>query len=173
MKKKDSTKTFSVRAETELIVNFEKALANNDTNKNRILKEFMLNYVVSNTEPYDSENIDISDNIERLGYQKSFFTREDAVFCFEADKLLSDIPNFPLIELPEKEKEIERYINTGVKYSFVKIGISIYVTWYFYESKEIKTGKSDLNFGRVTIMHNEKDDTVDFIDNSDYVHFNN
>lgn len=159
MKKKITTSTFSVRTDNVLLENFDKLIENSSSNRNKILNDFILEYVLLNSSHYDADHIDIQDNIENLGYKKEFFTREDAEFFVQAANLLNS-PNKELFD----ESDVLRVLHTGVKYSFTKIGIRIYSTWHFYQSTEKSTGKHDLNFGNSQIIYDEKDDSVEYLE---------
>lgn len=166
MKKKETTKTFSIRAEIDSIKEFENLVEKNSTNKNKVINDFMLEYIIKNTENYDSVNTEIHNNIDKLGYKKEFFNREDAEFFIQAENLLNSYPDGFL-----SESDILRVFHTGVKYSFTNIGLRVYSTWHFYESKENITGKLHLNFGNVSILYNEKNDVVEYMNEIDFTSF--
>lgn len=166
MKKRETTKNFSIRTEIAVLDNFEQLLSKKGTNKNKVLNDFMSSYVMENLKHYNSVNTNIQDNIENLGYERSFFSKEDVVFYVKAQNLLSD--GF----LMESEDEyMNCFIHTGVKYSFSKIGIVIYSTWGFCQTKELETNRLSLTLDRTSIIHNTKNDTVDFMDDWDYTDF--
>lgn len=166
MKKQDTTKTFSIRTETESLTEFENVIQKNGTNKNKLINEFMLQYIVLNSKPYESINTDIHNNIENLGYQKEFFNRSDAEFFIQAENVLNDTP----AELLD-ENDVLRVLSTGVKYSFLNIGLKVYSSWMFYESKENETNKLHLNFGNINILYDEKSDVVTYMDKMDFTAF--
>lgn len=158
MKKKITTSTFSVRTDNVLLDNFDKLIENSSSNRNKILNDFILEYVTLNSSHYDADHIQIQDNIEQLGYKKEFFTRKDAEFFIRAENILNNTQK----ELFD-ENDVLRVLHTGVKYSFTKIGLRIYSTWYFNQSTEKSTVKHDLFLGNVQIIYDEKDDSVEYL----------
>lgn len=166
MKKRETTKTFSIRAEIDNITEFEKILQKNSTNKNKVINDFMLEYIIKHSKNYDSINTSIHNNIENLGYKKEFFNREDAEFFIQAENVINSYPNGFLTE-----DDILEVFNTGVKYSFSNIGLKVYSAWSFYESKEKGTGYLSLNFGGKSILYDEKEDIVEYLTDIDSTPF--
>lgn len=166
MKKRDTTKTFSIRAEIDNIEEFEKILEKRSTNKNKVINDFILEYIIEHTKHYDSTNTMIQNNIENLGYKKEFFNREDAEFFVQAENVINSYPKDFLTE-----DDILEVFHTGVKYSFTNIGLKVYAAWMFYESKENITENLHLNFGGKAILYNEKEDIVEYMTDMDFTSF--
>lgn len=166
MKKREATKTFSIRAEIDNIIDFEKIVERNLTNKNKVINDFMLEYILKNTPNYESTNTEIHKNVEALGYKKEFFNREDAEFYVQADTILNSYTDDFLTE-----DDVLRVLTTGVKYTFSNIGLRVYSAWHFYESKENSTGEFHLNFGQFSILYNEKEDVVEYMNDMDFTAF--
>lgn len=166
MKKRETTKTFSIRADVENVTAFEKIVERNLTNKNKVINDYILEYIVKHTSYYDCITTDINDNVNNLGYKKEFFSREDAEFFIKAENIINSYPEGYL-----KEEDILRVHCTGVKHSFFNIGLTIYSAWMFSQKKDKTTGDYVLMFGGTSILYTEYEDTVEYMDDLDLTTF--
>lgn len=79
--------------------------------------------------------ITLSKNAQNLGFEKRFFTLEDAEFLIQQiegmeDDLWEPIP----MTAEELDNEIQTLLHTGVRYDFRNLGVTIYITWQFWQA---------------------------------------
>lgn len=171
MKVKPTTSVFSVRTETDTLETFERILNENNANRNNTINEFLKGYIVEHSsKDRKTESISIFDNIEKLGFQKSFLDRIDGERIYEGQNLIckeEKHKNSPLRSdsEEEKEKEIQRIILTGVKYILKAYNVVLYTTFYFTENI-FESGDKHIDIGNILFLYNTETDT--FEDYSDY-----
>ncbi len=101
------------------------------------------------------KDISINHNLENLGYERRFFTREDAEFLNQLIKKWEDENSiWELIESSPEDKEdlIQTLIQTGVCYEFKNLGVTLYTTWRFDES--VYSDSSSILYGNISYYYN-------------------
>lgn len=165
MKKHDSSKVFSIRADGEIIQSLDRILIEKGINRNNFLNDIITSYVIQNKEKISFEDIPLAENIEKLGFEKIFFSKQDAQFIHNAVNFMNggvnDSSEFTA-------QNIQRLYLTGVKYSFKRIGLNIYTTFDFAESRN-DNNNPILNLYTLIFFHYEKTDTFGECNDFDYL----
>lgn len=165
MKKYDNSKVFSIRSNGEIIQSLDRILTEKGLNRNTFLNDLINSYVIKNTNKEYFKDIPLAENIANLGYDKQFFSNDDAKFIYKAVNFLH---GFDDNKPEEMENEIQRLLLTGVKYSFKNIGLNIYTTFYFSESRNDNQNPI-LNLYSLIFFHDEKTDTFGECTDFDYL----
>lgn len=114
--------------------------------------------------------IELTENIQNLGYKRQFFNRDDANFLVKEIENWENENSYMEIEPftgDQKEKMIQTYITTGIRYDFKNIGITLYYAPIFYQNN-YDNGRSLLNYGTSLYKYDHFKKEFSIADNDDF-----
>lgn len=92
------------------------------------------------------ETLTLPNNAQNLGFEKNFFTLEDAEFLIQQVAGLDDEFWEPTpMPAEERANEIQTFLHTGVRYDLRNLGVTIYTTWQFLQTN-LDNGSSGIEY---------------------------
>ncbi len=119
-------------------------------------EEIIFEQQVKNARPLEHiKTISLNNNVANLGYERRFFTREDAEFLNQLIKKWEDENSIwePIESSPEDMENLTQTLaETGICYEFKNLGVTIYTTWLFDHS--IFTDSSSITYAHISYFYN-------------------
>jgi hypothetical protein len=152
-------------------ITIEEFFQQQEQEKNDKFKQELLEYRMKYPVPPQIINeIELPNNTQNLGYERQFFNRVDAEFLvieienWENENSYMEIEPFAD---DQKEKMIQTYIATGIRYDFKNIGISLYYAPIFYQNN-YDNGRALLNYGTSFYKYDHFKNEFSIVDNDDF-----
>ena len=112
----------------------------------------------------------LNSNVENVGFERHFFTREDAEFVVQQqDKWEEENSIWEPTQQSEEEKEnlIQTLTLAGVRYDFKNIDVSIFATWRFDQVLDSNGGRH-MEYGYIFYYYNHFSKEFREINSEDY-----
>lgn len=120
--------------------------------------------------PKQTGHIALNDNVDNLGFERRFMTREDAEFLLQQIQKWED-ENSIWEALEQTAEDRERWIQTlaltGVRYDMKNIGVTLFFTWAFGQTN-FDNGPSNIEYSPLEYYYNHYSKDFREINDEDY-----